>query len=71
MPTVGISHFDESSFIMDIVEENGVAFLDSKYWRSVDIPVEVSGAMRLRSFAMFDKPGVRFTSDQPIKVYIA
>lgn len=70
-PTVGLTNYDESSFILDIIEENGVSFFDSKYWRSVDIPVELSGAMRLKSFTMFDKPGIRFISDAPIKVYIA
>jgi len=68
LPSVAITNFDESTFILDVVEENGPSFIDSAHWRTVDVPVELSGAMQLRSIAMFDKPGIKFSVESPIKV---
>lgn len=54
-----------------MVEENSAAFIDTKYWRVVDVPFELSGALRFKSNSMFDLSSIRFSTDLPIQVYIA
>lgn len=65
-PNITISGYDESTFQVDFVEENIISFTDSESWFTADIPKEINGAIRLRSITHFNKPAIRFTTDQPI-----